>query len=175
MSKFYDLVVRWLFVSSNGIKMQFEGVFGFKSSTSTVYCSSFWFVHQQRKTYSNLYVICWLSHLLWFQGPKYIPSSVWLQVMNHDVKSKISKKGFLRSLLFYTTVSWCWKVEEETQEYLWRSHEDFGMFTLPVGFYLILTYIGSISLCKISQLQESEMRPTGWTLSYICLCNGGAT
>ena len=38
--------------------------------------------------------------------------------------------------------------------------------TLPVGFCLILTYIWSISLCKISQLQESEMRPTGWTLSY---------
>ena len=39
--------------------------------------------------------------------------------------------------------------------------------TLPVGFYLILTYIWSISLCKISQLQESEMRPTGWTFSYV--------
>ena len=39
--------------------------------------------------------------------------------------------------------------------------------TLPFGFYLILTYIWSISLCKISQLQESEMRPTGWTLSYV--------
>ena len=39
--------------------------------------------------------------------------------------------------------------------------------TLPIGFYLILTYIWSISLCKISQLQESEMRPTAWTLSYV--------
>ena len=36
--------------------------------------------------------------------------------------------------------------------------------TIPVGFYWILTYIWSISLCKIAQLQESEMRPTGWTL-----------
>jgi hypothetical protein len=41
--------------------------------------------------------------------------------------------------------------------------------TLPVGFYLILTYIWSISLCKISQLQESEMWPTGWILSYTLL------
>ena len=38
--------------------------------------------------------------------------------------------------------------------------------TIPVGFYWILTYIWSISLCKIAQLQESEMRQTGWTLSY---------
>ena len=38
--------------------------------------------------------------------------------------------------------------------------------TQTVGFYLILTYIWYISLCKILQLQESEMRPTGWTLSY---------
>ena len=36
---------------------------------------------------------------------------------------------------------------------------------LPVGFYFILTYIWSISLCKISKLQDSEMRPTGWALS----------
>ena len=38
--------------------------------------------------------------------------------------------------------------------------------TLPFEFYMILTYIWSIPLCKISQLQDSEMRPTGWTLSY---------
>ena len=37
---------------------------------------------------------------------------------------------------------------------------------IPVRFYWILTYIWSISLCKITQLQESYMRPTGWTLSY---------
>ena len=40
---------------------------------------------------------------------------------------------------------------------------------ISVGFYWILTYIWSISLCKISKLQESEMRPTGWTLSYSTL------
>ena len=39
--------------------------------------------------------------------------------------------------------------------------------TIPVIFYWILTYIWSISLCKITQLQESEMWPTGWTLSYL--------
>ena len=95
--------------SRNGIKMQFLGVVGFKRSTLTVYFLSSWFVHQQRKTYSNLCVLCWLSHLSWFQGPKYIPPSVWLRVTNHDVKSKISKKWFFRSLLFYATFSWCWK------------------------------------------------------------------
>ena len=71
------------------------GVVGFKSSTLTVYCLSSWLVHQQRKTYSHLCVLCWLSHLLWFQGPKYIPSSFWLRVTNQDFKSKNSKKKFL--------------------------------------------------------------------------------
>ena len=101
MSKLYGLVDRWLFVSRNGLKMQFLGVVGFKSSTLTVYCLSSWIVHQQRKTYSNFCVLCWLSHPSWFQGPKDIPPSFWPQVTNHDVKSKISKKWFLRLLLFY--------------------------------------------------------------------------
>ena len=39
--------------------------------------------------------------------------------------------------------------------------------TIPVGFYCIFTYILHISLCKTTQLQESEMKPTGWTLSYL--------
>ena len=38
--KMYGLVVRGLFVSTNGIKMQFLVVVGFKSSTLTVYCLS---------------------------------------------------------------------------------------------------------------------------------------
>ena len=49
MSEFYGLVVRWLFVSRKGTKMQFLGVVGLKSSTLTVYCFSSWFIHQQRK------------------------------------------------------------------------------------------------------------------------------
>ena len=108
------MVIRWRFVSRNGIKVQFLGEVGLKSSTLTVYCLSSWFVHQQQKTYSNLCVHCWLSHLSWFQGPKYIPPSFWRRVKNHDVKSKISKKWFFISLLFYTTFSWCWNVEEKT-------------------------------------------------------------
>ena len=39
--------------------------------------------------------------------------------------------------------------------------------TIPIGFYWIWTYIWSISLCKLTHLQESEMRPAGWTLSYV--------
>ena len=62
-----------------------------------------------------LWVLCWLIYPSWFQGPKYIAPSFWPRVTNHDVKSKISKKWFLRSLLFYTTFSWCWNVEEETK------------------------------------------------------------
>ena len=105
----------WLFVSINGIKIQFFGVVGFKSSTLTVYCLSSWFVHHQQKTYSPLCVLCWLSHISWFQWPKDIPPSFWLRVTNHDVTSKNLKKLFLRSSLFYTTFSWCWKVEEKTK------------------------------------------------------------
>ena len=39
--------------------------------------------------------------------------------------------------------------------------------TIPVGLYQIFAYIWSISLCKFTKLQESEMGPTGWTLSYV--------
>ena len=74
----YGLVVRCLFVSKNGIKMPFLGVVGFKISTLNVYCLSSWFVHQKRKTYSNLCVLCRLIHLSWFQGPKYIPPSCYV-------------------------------------------------------------------------------------------------
>ena len=70
------------------------GVVCFKSSTLTTYCWSSWFVHQQRKTHSNLCVLCQLSNLSWFQGPKYILPSFWFRVTNHDVKSNISKKWF---------------------------------------------------------------------------------
>ena len=61
--KLYGLVDQWLFVSRNGIKMQFLGIVSFKSLT--VYCLSSWFVHQQWKTYSNVCVLGWLSHLSW--------------------------------------------------------------------------------------------------------------
>ena len=115
MSKLDGLVVRWLFVSTNGIKMQIFGLFGFKSSTLTVYCLSSWFVHQELKTYAASFVLCELGHLAWFQELKYIPPSFWPWVTNHDVKSKKLKKYFLRSLLFYTTFSWCWKIKEKTK------------------------------------------------------------
>ena len=44
----------------------------------------------------------------------FIPPSFWPWVTNHDVKSKISKKWFLRSSLFYTTFPWCLRVEQKT-------------------------------------------------------------
>ena len=37
----------------------------------------------------------------------------------------------------------------------------FFKYLSVVGFYWILTYIWYILLCKIAQLQESEMRLTG--------------
>ena len=45
--------------------------------------------------YLNLCVLCWLSHISWFPGPKYIPPYFWPQVTNYDIKSKISKSNFL--------------------------------------------------------------------------------
>ena len=57
MAKLYGLFVRWLFVSGNGIKIQFLGVVGSKSSTLTVYCLRSWFVYQIRNTYLNLCVL----------------------------------------------------------------------------------------------------------------------
>ena len=39
--------------------------------------------------------------------------------------------------------------------------------TISVLFIWIWTYIWSVSLCKITQLQESEMRRTGWTPSLV--------
>ena len=96
MSKLYGLVVRWLFVSRNGIKVQFLGVVGFKSSTLTVYCLSSWFVCQQRKTYSNLCVLCWLSHLSWFWGPKFISPFFWPWVTNHVEKLRRKPKIFVK-------------------------------------------------------------------------------
>ena len=125
--KLYSLVVRWLFVSRNDIKMQFFGVVGFKSSTLTVSCLSSLFVHQKRKTYSNFCVPCWLSHISGFQGPKNILPFFWPRVTNHDAKSKISEKWFLRSLIFYITFSWCSEVEAKTKKNFWRSYKDFGM------------------------------------------------
>ena len=101
--------------SETAKRMQFLGAVDFKSSTLTVLCLSSLFVHQKRKTYSNLAVPCWLSHLSWFQGPKYIPPFIWSRVSNHDIKSEMSKNWFLRSLLFYTTFLCCWEVEVKTK------------------------------------------------------------
>ena len=61
-----------------------NAIFGyslFKSSTLTFYCLSSWFIHQKLKPYLNMCVLCSLIHLLWFQGPKYIPPYFWLQVI----------------------------------------------------------------------------------------------
>ena len=95
--------------------MQILGLVGCKSLTLAVYCFSSWFVHQELKTYSALFVLCRLCHLAWFQGIKYIQPSFRPQVTNHDVKSKTLNKLFLRSSLFYTTFSWCWKIEEKSK------------------------------------------------------------
>ena len=120
MSKFYGLIVRWLFVSRNGIKMHFLGVVGFKSSTLTVYYVSSWFIHQKRKTYSNLCVLCWLIHLSSFQGPKYIPPSFWPLVTNHALLHNF----------FMMLKSWA-----KNLKYLWRSYKDFGMSNMWAEYF----------------------------------------
>ena len=67
-SKLYSLVVRWLFVSRDVIKMQFFGVVGFKSSTLTAYCTISWLVHQKLKTYSTLCVLYGLKSSIMISG-----------------------------------------------------------------------------------------------------------
>ena len=112
MSKLKCLVVRWLFMSTNGINMQILGLVSFRRSTLTVYCLSSWFVHQELKT--AVCVLCQLGHLAWFQGLKCIPL-VGLEWQIMMWSQKKLKKWFLRSLLFYTTLSWCWKIENKTK------------------------------------------------------------
>ena len=47
-------------------KMQILFLVSFKSSTLSFSCSCF--VHQELTTYSALFVLCRLGHLVWFQG-----------------------------------------------------------------------------------------------------------
>ena len=99
MSKLDGLVVRRLFVSTTNIKMKFLDVVGFKGSNLTDYCLSYWFVYKKLNTYSALFVPWGLSHLLWFQGLKYIPTSFWHWVKNHDVNDSLGHSSFIQ--LFY--------------------------------------------------------------------------
>ena len=92
--------VRWLFVSRNGIKMQILSVVGFKSSTLTVYCLSSWFIHKQPKTYSNLCVLYWLSHLSWFQGPSIFHPLFGLKSQIMTLSQKFLKCDFLGHFSF---------------------------------------------------------------------------
>ena len=101
-------------MSTNSIKMQIWGVVGFLTSTSTDYCLSSWFIHQKLNIYSTFFVLCRLSHVSWFQGLQYNPPYFWPQVPNNDLRETL-KKWFLRSLLFYTTFSWWWKIDDKTK------------------------------------------------------------
>ena len=85
--------VRWQFVSTNGIQMQFLGAVSFKSSILTVYCLISWFVQQKLETYSTVCVLCRLSNLPGFHLLKYISPFFGPQVTNHNV---LWKKWFLR-------------------------------------------------------------------------------
>ena len=81
MSKLDGLV--WLFVSTNGLKMQILGLVCFKCSTLTVCCLCSWFVHQElKKTYSAWFVLCGLGQWTWFQGLKHLPPLFLPQVTN---------------------------------------------------------------------------------------------
>ena len=45
-----------------------------------VYCLSSWFIYQKLKPYLSLCILCGLTHLSWFQGLKYNPTSYWPRV-----------------------------------------------------------------------------------------------
>ena len=109
LSKLHGLVIRCQ-VSTKGIKMQFVGVVVSKSSTLTVYRLSSWFVPSKLKTYSSLCVPYRLSHLSWFHEIKHIsPAFFVLDSQIMIISPKTLKIWFLRSLLFDTSFSWCWK------------------------------------------------------------------
>ena len=165
------LVVRWLFVSIHSIKKQILGLVGLKSSNMTDYCLSSWFVHQKLNTYSTLFVLCRFSHLSWFQGLKYIPPSFWPQVTNHDVKSNSLKKWFLRSLVFYTTFSWCWKIEEITKN-ICRGHTKILVCTTyRVIIWKILSEATNVStLVKFFSVGKSwaHISWSNWLTLFLC-------
>ena len=102
MSKFYSFVIRWLFLSINGIKIQFLGVVGFNSSTLSVCCSL--------KTVSIINFVC----PLWtWSAIRICATQIYSPVV--DLMAQIMK--------FYSTFSWCWKIKEKPKIFakvMWR-------------------------------------------------------
>ena len=130
MSKLDGLVVRWLFVSTNGIKMQFLGVVGFKSSTLTVYCLCSWFFHQKLKNFFKVMCPFWTQSSIMILGTQ-IYSTLFLALSHKSwYKVKFFEKviPLVHSLLhnlFIMLKNW-----GENLKYLWRSYKDFGMYNM---------------------------------------------
>ena len=104
-SKFYGLVIRWQFVSRNGIKMPFLGVVDFKSSTLTA--NSVLNGLSKPKNIFNF------ACPLWTKSSIMISPSFWPKVTSHGVKSNVLKRIFAEVINSLT--QFCHHVEK-----LWR-------------------------------------------------------
>ena len=98
------------------------------------------------KPYPTLCVLYGLSHISWFQGLKYISPSLLPQVTNHNVKSNICLKRFLRSLFNYTTF-----LNIENMNYLWRSYKDIGVYNLQAKHLRKSTIATSVKIFNIKK------------------------
>ena len=108
MSQLYGLVVIWLFVSRNGIRMQYLDVVGFKSSTLTVYCAPDLFTNNGKHIHI---CVSFVDSVIYhdFRDLNIFHPLFGFESQIMTLSQKIQKKWFYRSLLFYTTFSWCWR------------------------------------------------------------------
>ena len=90
------------------------------------------------------YLFCIMVFIYW--GSWWSTRGHWSWAKNHRFSNTRTLFSFLAKLTFF-------------ERFLYHS-------TKPIEFYLILTYIWSISLFQIAQLKECEIRSTSWTLSY---------
>ena len=101
-----------------------------------------WYIGHQWGIWKIMGKDFWWKGLSWFNflSKRYRLGKICLFSNTCQLFSFLTKLNFLKD--YFTTTHICW-----------------------IFFFYFFTYIWSFSLCKITQLQESEMRPTGWTPS----------
>ena len=128
MSKLYGLVDRLLFVSRNGIKMQFLGVVGLESSTLTVYCLSSWFVHHQQKNIFKFVCPLLTQSSIMISGTNGY-STLFLALSHkswHYIK--YFKKVISYGIVLLHNLFMMLKIGGVNLKYLWSSYKNIGMY-----------------------------------------------
>ena len=124
LSKNFDLVFRWLFLWTNGIKMEIVGVVGFKSKFLTVYCLSSWIVHQNWK-HIELCVSFLNSHCYhYFRDSNIFYPLLGLKPQIMTLCNFFWKHDFFPHCSFAQPFKDAEKLKI-SQNNLWRSHKDF--------------------------------------------------